>query len=44
MKLRDLFVPKCQYDAMKQKADELYYADTGTVESPHLDTSLKNYE
>ena len=23
MRLRDLFVPKCQFDAMKQKADEL---------------------
>lgn len=33
-----------QNEELKQKADELYYADTGTVESPHLDTSLKNYE
>lgn len=33
-----------QNEELKQKADELYYADNGTVESPHLDTSLKNYE
>ncbi len=33
-----------QNDELKQKADDLYYADAGTVESPHLDTSLKNYE
>ncbi|MBQ8023201.1 MAG: hypothetical protein IJ254_02915 [Succinivibrio sp.] len=33
-----------QNEELKQKSDELYYADTGTVQSPHLDTSLKNYE
>lgn len=33
-----------QYEELRQKADEIFYADTANVESPHLDTSLKNYE